>query len=96
MMLGSLLADKIIPIGRLKAAIIANTLVAISVIPMMWLHFFSLIIGRLLLGFGSGLFIVIGSVYMAETVPAHKLSFYGTSVNLGIVVGLLITNIIQG
>lgn len=71
MMLGSLLADKIIPFGRLKAAILANLLVAISVIPMMWFHFFTLIIGRLLLGFGSGLFIVIGSVYMAETIPAQ-------------------------
>ena len=45
-------------------------------------------------GFGSGLFTVIAGIYMAETVPADKLSLYGTSINTGIVVGLLVTNLV--
>lgn len=94
MMFGSLLTDKIIKIGRFKSAYIANGLIFISIIPMMWLTVFTLILGRFMLGFGSGMFIVITSVYLAETIPAHKLSMYGTSINLGIVVGLLITNLI--
>lgn len=62
----------------------------------MWLTVPSLCIGRFMLGFGSGVCIVATSVFVAETAPASKLSIYGTSVNLGIVIGLLITNIIQG
>lgn len=93
-MLGSLIADKIITIGRFKSAILANFLIIISIIPMMWINEIGIIIGRLILGFGSGVLIVISSVYMAETVPSSKLSLYGTSVNFGIVVGLLIANLI--
>ena len=61
----------------------------------MWLNAYALSLGRLLLGFGAGVCIVTISVYNTETVPAEKLSIYGTSVNFGIVFGLLITNFIQ-
>ena len=93
-MLGALFADKIIPIGRVKAMHVANIIMILSVVPQMWLSIASLCIGRLLLGFGSGVCIVATSVFVAEIVPADKLSIYGTSVNLGIVTGLLVTNII--
>lgn len=62
----------------------------------MWLSVIPLCIGRFMLGFGGGLFTVICGVYMAETIPAEKLSLYGTSINTGIVTGLLVTNLIQG
>ena len=94
MMLGSILADKIIPYGRTRSAVFANLLIIISVVPMMWLSLWSLCLGRLILGFACGIFIVICSVYMAETVPAKQLSTYGTAVNLGIVTGLLITSLV--
>ncbi len=93
-MLGSILADKVIPFGRTRSALFANLLIVISVLPMMWLSVWGLCLGRLILGFASGLFIVICSVYMAETVPAKELSTYGTAVNLGIVLGLLITSLV--
>ena len=62
----------------------------------MWLTIPSLCIGRFMLGFGSGVCIVATSVYVAEICPADTQQVYGTSVNLGVVVGLLATNIIQG
>ena len=93
-MLGALFADKIIPIGRIKAMHLANLIMIISVVPQMWLTIPSLCIGRFLLGFGSGVSIVATSVFVAELAPADKLSIYGTSINLGIVIGLLATNII--
>ena len=68
--MGSLIADKIITIGRFKSAIVANILIIISIIPMMWVNEIGIIIGRLILGFGSGVLIVVSSVYMAETVPS--------------------------
>ena len=95
LMLGSLLTGKIIDsIGRFKSALLANMLVVFSVLPMMWLTVWGLFLGRLLLGFGGGMFTVVCSVFMVETVPAHKLSLYGTSVNLGIQVGLLVTSLV--
>ena len=60
----------------------------------MWLSVIPLCIGRFMLGFGAGLFTVICGVYMAETIPAEKLSLYGTAINTGIVTGLLVTSLI--
>ena len=94
--MGSLLSEYILVIGRLKSALLANLIIIVATLPQMWLTVFSLIIGRFLLGFGGGMLINTISIYMAETIPANKLSFYGTAVNFGIVVGLLITSLIQG
>lgn len=96
LMLGALFTDKILTIGRLKTMHLANLIMIVSVVPQMFLTIPSLCIGRFLLGFGSGVCIVATSVFVAEMVPADKVSIYGTSVNLGIVIGLLITNVIQG
>ena len=70
LMLGSLLCNLILPYGRLKSALIANGLIIVATVPQMWLNVSSLVIGRFLLGFGSGLMTVICGVYMAETIPA--------------------------
>lgn len=94
MMIGSLTADRFIVYGRYRAAFIANMIIIVSTLPQMWLSVLPLCIGRFMLGFGSGLFTVIAGIYMAETVPADKLSLYGTSINTGIVVGLLVTNLV--
>ena len=95
-MLGALFADKILTIGRIKSMHLANLVMILSVVPQMFLSIPSLCIGRFMLGFGSGVCIVATSVFVAEMVPADKVSIYGTSVNLGIVIGLLVTNVIQG
>lgn len=95
LMIGALITDKILPMGRIKTLFLANLIISIGIIPQMWLNAFSLCLGRLLLGFGAGVCIVAISVYNTETIPADKLSIYGTSVNFGIVFGLLMTNFIQ-
>lgn len=94
--LGSLLTDKIMNVvqGRYRAAFMANLLIVASTVPMMWLSVYTHGVGRFMLGFGGGMFTVVCSVYMAETVPANKLSIYGTSINFGIVTGLLATTLI--
>lgn len=96
LMMGSLLCDKFLKYGRMKTAQLANALIIVSVVPQMWLTVPGLMFGRLLLGFGGGLSIVSTSVFMSETVPALKLGIYGTSVNTGIVTGILVTTLIQG
>jgi MFS family permease len=56
----------------------------------------TLILGRFLMGLGSGIITVIASVYMGETIPSRLLGIYGIAVNFGIVNGLLITSVLQG
>lgn len=72
LMFGALFADKIIPIGRIRAMHLCNVIMIISVVPQMWLTLASLCIGRFLLGFGCGVCIVATSVFVAETSPADK------------------------
>lgn len=94
LMIGSLFCEKILYVGRLKAALLANGLVIIATIPQMVLTVWSLSLGRFLMGTAGGMFNVICSVYMTETIPASEVSKYGVSTNLGIVIGLLVSALI--
>jgi MFS family permease len=94
--LGSLFADKFLQFGRTKTIYLANLLIIVSVPSQMWLSVAGFMIGRFLLGFGSGLCLVSCSVFCAETVPADKLGFIGTAVNTGIIFALLVSDFIQG
>ena len=93
MMLGALSTDWILPIGRLNSAHIANALVIASTVPMMFDTVWTFIIGRFLQGFGAGMFTVITGVYQNETAP--QVDFLGTSINFGIVIGILLINTVQ-
>ena len=44
----------------------------------------------------AGAMIVAGSIFLKETIPADKLSLYGTAVNFGIVLGLFVSICMQG
>jgi MFS family permease len=70
LMMGALLADKMMTIGRMNTIFLANLIIALSCVPQMWLTIPSLCIGRFMLGFGGGVCIVATSVYVAETCPA--------------------------
>lgn len=94
LMIGSLTCEKVLFIGRLKAALLANGLVIIATIPQMVLTVWTLSLGRFVMGFAGGMFNVICSVYMTETIPASEVSKYGVSTNLGIVGGLLVSALI--
>ena len=94
LMIGALGTGKIISIGRWRTALLANLLVILSCIPMMFLSVYSHIIGRILLGISGGMNIVASANFMAETVPADIHGAVGTSINFGIVTGLLLTTLI--
>lgn len=96
LMMGALLADYIIPFGRWRSALIANLIVIVSCAPMMMMAVWIQMIGRIMLGFGGGMFTVINSVWIAETMPAEKIGAIGTSINFGIVSCFLVAALIQG
>ena len=70
LMIGALVTGRIIAIGRFRTALLANILVILSCVPMMFLNMYAHIFGRLLLGFAGGMNIVASAIFMAETVPA--------------------------
>jgi MFS family permease len=74
--------------GRRQSAFLANYIAIAGCIPQFFLNFWTIFVGRFLLGISSGFFIVVCSLYLKETVPSSKLSIYGTSVNFGIVLGI--------
>lgn len=47
------------------------------------------------MGFGGGLMIVTCSIYIAESLPSSQVASCGTSVNFGIVLGILVISIVQ-
>jgi MFS family permease len=94
LLIGALVTSRIIEIGRWRAALLANSLVILSCVPMMFLNVYTHILGRLLLGFAGGMNIVVCAIFMAETVPADKIGATATSINFGIVTGLLLTTLI--
>ena len=69
-MVGSLCASAVIKSGRRKAAFLANTICIIGCLPCLILNFWTILVGRFLIGLASRLLIVVCSVYMKETVPA--------------------------
>lgn len=94
LMMGSLLASRIVTKGRLRAVYIANFIIMIGCLPQMLLSMWCFILGRLIVGFGSGLLLVTTSVYMSETLPGNSVEKCLTSLNLGINVGILLITLL--
>lgn len=93
---GCLLASRIVKMGRLRTALLANFIVIIGCFPQMLLSIWLLFFGRLIVGFGAGVLLVTSSIYMQETLPAGSVEPCLTSLNLGMTVGIVIITLIQG
>jgi MFS family permease len=94
-MFGSFFAGSIVKIGLKNSAILANVIGIIGCLPQISDNIWALICGKLILGFAGGLMIVTSSIYIAETLPNSAVSTCGTSVNLGIVGGIMLISIVQ-
>jgi MFS family permease len=95
LMMGCLLAGKFLPVGRRRALNLGNLINIVGSGICLYQSFVSIMIGKFLVGFAGGLIIVSSSIYNKETLPASTLSYMGTSVNFGIVLGLLVSTIVQ-
>jgi len=94
--IGALLAGSLLKIGRRKAYIIANFIMIVGVIPTLFLSVTSIIIGRLIAGVATGIFLCTLSRQIEENVPASKMSIYGpfiaSSGSLGSMLATLMGN----
>ena len=69
-MFGSLFSGSLIKSGRRRSAFLANSLNIVGCLPQLIINFWTILIGKFLVGLASGMIIVVCSVYMRETVPA--------------------------
>ena len=93
MTLGSLFGGLLTVHGRRRALIICNCMVFISTACLMVLNFYSICVGRFILGFAAGVILQACVLYIAETIPASQREVFGLAVNNGIITGILITNL---
>lgn len=95
LMFGCLLGGMFVGIGRKKAAILANSIVSAGSLLCLIENFYTIMVGKVVFGFGSGLLIVACGMWNKETIPASKMGYVGTSINFGIVFGLLVSTTVQ-
>jgi MFS family permease len=93
-MIGSFFAGSIVKIGLKNSVILSNLIGIVGCFPQLSDNIWALIIGKLVLGIAGGLMIVASSITIAETLPNSAVATCGTSVNLGIVTGILLISIV--
>ena len=77
MAVGAALGSNIMEYGRRKAVFVAIGVSTVGSGITMWLNFYAIITGRLILGIGIGMFSVISPRFIEETIPSkHFDSLY--------------------
>ena len=89
-MIGSLLVNIIIALGRRKTLLIAQGIGLIGAAMFQVPNFWILLIGKVIYGIGTGIAMTGVALYFSETIPASRTGRYGFAINLGIVVGVTI------
>ena len=67
---------------------VMSILACCGVVPTLFLNLWSIIIGRFIFGLASGTIIVASSIYLNETVPAEKSSYFDFTTNFGVILGI--------
>lgn len=92
--LGSIIGGVIIPLGRRKTILIFNVIGLLALLLSLFLNLYTIMIGKLIFGFCSGVLNVAGPKMLDETVPTTLLGAFGILTNtyicLGIFIGMLI------
>lgn len=89
--IGSFSAGKIISIGRRKSIIIFNFIAILAVVSTLFVNFYAMCFGRLVLGFCGGLFSVSLARMIDETVPQDLLGTFGVVTNLSMNAGNMVS-----
>ena len=92
--LGSIFSKLITEMGRRRAILFANILITLVTIPYFFTNGFWIIcFTRLMFSFGAAVIVNASSLYVSETIPAEYTDKVGISINLGIVMGIFITQL---
>lgn len=92
--MGSIIGGVVIPIGRRKTILIFNVIGLLALLATLVLNLYTILIGKFIFGFCSGIINVAGPKMLDETVPTSLLGAFGILTNtyicLGIFIGMLI------
>mmetsp|Transcript_32703 Transcript_32703/g.28971 ORF Transcript_32703/g.28971 Transcript_32703/m.28971 type:complete len:477 (-) Transcript_32703:66-1496(-) len=77
-------------LGRRNAIFIANAIICIGAAITMIFNFYALIGGRIILGFGMGLFTVLTPLFISETSPIEMAGTLGSLSQFMVTVGIMI------
>jgi len=62
-------------------------------LPQLALNFFLQLLGKFIVGFGTGLGLIVITIYIAETLPGNLIGKCLTSINIGISVGYVVSSL---
>ena len=80
--------------GRRRAILLSNFCITLVTLPYFFTKsFWVLTITRFIYAFFSAVIVNASSLYLSETIPAEAQSKVGISINLGIVLGIFITQL---
>lgn len=83
--LGSLFGSNLIRTGRHKGLVTGNIIAIIGSLLSLVSEFWTISVGRLLVGFGGGMIMTTSPKVIEETIPAHLINFgYGISTNMAL------------
>lgn len=96
LLIGSYYTGKIVTLsfGRIGTAKLANIVVILGCLPQMALNIWFQIIGKFIVGLGTGVLLVTTTIYVAETLPGSSIGKCLTSINIGISTGYVISSLI--
>lgn len=91
LIIGALTSSMMVVIGRRLLAIILSLGAIIAMTPTLVYVNFYLICGcRLVFGFCGGAVVTCASIILNETVPKEKMGLFSSTINLGIIFGVMI------
>ena len=91
LIIGALTSSMMVVIGRRLLAIILSLSVVISMTPtLIWVNLYLICGCRLIFGFCGGAIVTCASLILIETVPKEKAALFSSTINLGIIFGVMI------
>ena len=95
-MVGSLFSKPVLVIGRRLSILICNLIITLMTIPFFFCEaVWILATARFIIGCCSALIVNASSTYIGETAPTAYKPYLGTTIQLGTVVGIFSTNLVN-
>lgn len=89
---GAFTGGKITAIGRRKTIIILAVLFIVGSVLSLLLNFYSLIIGRLVIGYASGAISIAAPLFVSETTPPAISGSVGALNQIMVTLGIMVAN----
>ena len=95
-MMGAMLSKPILALGRRRSILISNAIITVFAIPFFFFEAVWILAGsRFIIAFCAALIVNASAVFIGESVPDVYKAYLGTTIQLGNVIGICTTNIVN-